>query len=98
MHEQKTMTQLYFLGIILICLIVKLRFWSSGKYGITHSLPLLPGPLCSEVVILVRVSSFGQIDLFKNYLHLTGPCANKKSIKKQLDEKYKYESKMNVTP
>ena len=33
----------------------------------TSSLPLLSGPLCHRVVVLVRVPSMGQIELF-NFL------------------------------
>ena len=41
-------------------------------------LPLLPSPLWSGVVVLVRVSSIGQIDLFKYHSYSIGPCAPKK--------------------
>ena len=34
-------------------LMVRLQFWSFGKCGINHSLPLLPGPLWSRVVVSV---------------------------------------------
>ena len=36
-------------------------------------MPLLPGPLCSEVVLLVSVSSLGQIVIFKNCFYSIGP-------------------------
>ena len=38
---------------------------SSGGYGVTPLLPLLPDPLCPGVVVSVKVPSIGQIDLFK---------------------------------
>ena len=63
----------------------------------TSSLPLLPGPLRPGVVVPVRVPSMGQIDLFKSYLYLIRPYT-KKSLKKQLYEKCKYEHPMNVIP
>ena len=61
-------------------LITRLQFWSSGRVWSTSLLPLTPGLLGPGVVVLVRVSSIGQIDLFKNSI---GPCA-KKSLKNQL--------------
>ena len=35
-------------------------------------LPLLPGSLCLEMVVLVRVPSMNLIDLFKDYLFSKG--------------------------
>ena len=49
----------------------------------TPSLPLLPSPLWPRVVVLVRVSSMGRIDLFEHYsykikiLYIIWPCAKK---------------------
>ena len=40
-----------------------------------------------------------QIDLFKNYLYLTGLCPHStKALEKQLHEKYKYKCTLNVIP
>ena len=47
-------------------LIVRLELW--GMWS-TISLLLLPGPLCSRVVILVGVPSIGQIELFIHLLY-----------------------------
>ena len=44
-------------------LMVRLQFWRYGESGVTLSLPLLLGRLCLRVVVLVRVSSMGQIEL-----------------------------------
>ena len=43
-----------------------LRRWS------TPPLPLLPNLLWPRVAVSIRLQSMGQIDLFKNYLYLTG--------------------------
>ena len=56
--------------------------WGSSVLG-TRLLPLLPVPLETGMIVPVRVSSMGQIDLFANYLYLIGildiiPCANSK--------------------
>ena len=45
---------------------------------ITLSLALLSSLFSSRVVIPVQITSISQIDLFKNYLHLIGPCAETK--------------------
>ena len=39
------------------------------------SLPLLPGQLWPEIVVLVWAPSMCQTDLFKNYSNSTGLCA-----------------------
>ena len=46
---------------------VKLQFWCSGEYGVTSSLPLLPGTLWTKVP--VPVTFIDQIDLSVNYLY-----------------------------
>ena len=46
-------------------LVVRLQFWSSRKFGVTPSLILLTGWLWLKVVVSVRVSTMGQIDLFE---------------------------------
>ena len=51
-------------------LMVKLQFWRSGRAYSIPLLPLIPGPLGPGVVLLVRVSSRGQIDRVKNYSYL----------------------------
>ena len=48
-------------------LVVRLQLCSSGEIAVTSLLLLLPGPLWPKVVILVKVLSLGQIDLFENY-------------------------------
>ena len=45
--------------------IVRLQFWISEECGISPSLISLPGPLCLEGVVSLRVRSMGQIDMFK---------------------------------
>ena len=45
------------------------------------------------MVVSVRVSSIGQIDLFKSYLYLIVVCA-KNPLKKQVHKKYEYECTM----
>ena len=45
----------------------------------------------------VRVLSMGQIDLFKNYLYLIGPCA-KKILSSNNAKSVIYEHTMNVIP
>ena len=51
-----------------------------GKWN-NHSLPLLPGPLWTRVVVPVRVASMGQLELFKHFLYLKSfNCANKWSL------------------
>ena len=64
----------------------------------TISLPLLPGPLWPIVEVPDRISSMGEVDLFKNYSCSIEPCTNKKNIKKQQHKKKKieYERKMNA--
>ena len=47
------------------------------KYILVKKLPLLPDPLGPEVVVSIRVSSMGQLDLFKNHSYSIGPYANK---------------------
>ena len=47
------------------------------------SLTLLPDPLWPKVVVPVRVSFMGQIDLLKRYSDLIELCKKKKNIKKQ---------------
>ena len=42
--------------------------FSSGERGVTFSLQLLPGPLLSEVIVLVKVSSMFQIDVWKLFV------------------------------
>ena len=44
---------------------VRLKFWSLVGCGVTCSLPLLPGPLWPRVMVSVRVSALGQIELFE---------------------------------
>ena len=44
-------------------LVVSLQIWRSGKYGVTPSLSLLPGPPWAGVVVPVRISSMRQRDL-----------------------------------
>ena len=61
-------------------------YWGATKICVewnTCSWLLLPAPLCPEVVVLVRVPSMDQIDLFKNYLYLIG-ASEKKNLKKQI--------------
>ena len=48
--------------------------------------------------IPIRVPSMGQIDIFKNYSYLIEPCAQKKTLKKQLHKKCNHEHTMNVIP
>ena len=48
-------------------LVVRLQLWRMQS---TLSLPLLLGPIWPRVVILVKVPSTGQIDLFENYSYL----------------------------
>ena len=50
-----------------LCLDNKLHheFWTSGKCWVTFLLPLLPGPLWTEVVVSVKVLSVGQVGLRK---------------------------------
>ena len=43
-----------------------------GKAPLTPLLPLLPGWLWPRTVVLFRVQSIGQIDLFENYLYSIG--------------------------
>ena len=50
-------------------LIVRLQLWSFGKYG-APSLLLLPGPLWPRVVVLVRITSTDQAELFNHLLYL----------------------------
>ena len=56
------------------------------------SLPLLPGPFWPGVVVHVRVPSWNQIDLSKNYAYSVGlfvtisPCAKKKQQEKKKKE------------
>ena len=47
-----------------------------GGVWSTPSLTLLPSPLKPGVVAPVRVSFKDQIDLFKNYSYLKGPCTS----------------------
>ena len=49
---------------------VRLPFKGSEAYGVTPSLPLLPGLLWFGVVVLVMVPFMIQIGVFKNYLVL----------------------------
>ena len=57
----------------------------SGDQWSTPSLSLLLGSLRSGVVVLVRVPSMCQIDMFNSNLYLIGLCAkNKKKTKKKL--------------
>ena len=42
------------------------------EYGVILSSQLLPGLLCFGVILVVRIPSMDQIDLFKNYLYLIG--------------------------
>ena len=37
-----------------------------------------------STLALSRISSMGQVDLFKNYTYYTEPCAKKKLIRKKL--------------
>ena len=53
---------------------VRLLFWRMCSI---ISLTLLPGLPWPGVMIPFRVSTMGQIGLFKNYLYLIGPCAKK---------------------
>ena len=48
---------------------VRLQIW--GVWSNTL-LPLLQGPLWSEVIVPVKILSMSQIDLFKNYSYSTG--------------------------
>ena len=43
---------------------VKIQFWNFDECGVIILLPLLPDPLSTGVVVLVRVRSIDQIDLF----------------------------------
>ena len=43
-----------------------IQWWGSSSEAL---LPLLPGPLCPEMLATVKVSSMSQIDLFKDYLY-----------------------------
>ena len=52
--------------------VVWFHFWSSEMWEVTPLLSLLPDPLWLVVVVLVRVSSMGQLDLFKNYYEKIG--------------------------
>ena len=47
--------------------------------GSTPSLPILPGQLWPRVVVPVRISTMGQINLFKNYLNSIEPCEENKT-------------------
>ena len=47
----------------------QLQIWSSVKCGLILLLSLLSGALKFYVVVPVRVSCMGRIDLFKNYLY-----------------------------
>ena len=40
----------------------------SGECGVPISLPLFPDPLWPEVIVTVRVSSIGQINLWKLFI------------------------------
>ena len=56
-------------------LIVRFQFWSIRKYGVTYSLPLLPGPLWPGVLVYVRVPSIGQIEnVLRKDLHKKCKC------------------------
>ena len=54
-----------------------IQWWGSGsgalwEYGVTSSLPLLPGPLWLGVVVPDNILSIYKIDLSKNDVFLTG--------------------------
>ena len=51
-----------------------LRVWS------IPTMPLLPGPQWFRIVIPVKVSSMGRMNLIKNYLYSIRPCAKKKQL------------------
>ena len=46
-------------------LIMRLQFWKFGICAVIATLPLLPGPLCSGVIITVMVPSIDETDLLK---------------------------------
>ena len=49
--------------------VVMLQFWSSGVYGVTLLLPLLPSLLELIVIVSVMVLSMGQIEVCANHLY-----------------------------
>ena len=56
-------------------LLVELQF---RRFRVRGVLPLLSGPLWTNVVVSVKVPSTDQINLFKNYSYSTRPFAKKK--------------------
>ena len=44
---------------------MRLLFWSSEECGVTPSLPLFSGPLKPGEIVVVKVPSMIQIDLFE---------------------------------
>ena len=68
-----------------------------GEWRMITSLPLIPGSLKHRLVVPVRVTFEGQIDLFKSYLYLIG-LYEKKPLTKQLHKKCKQQLTMNVIP
>ena len=49
---------------------MNIRLWIYVEYGLTPSLPLLPGLVWFRVIVPVWVPSMCQINLFENYLYL----------------------------
>ena len=49
--------------------VVRLQFFVFEECGVMSLLALVPGPLLSGVLLLVRVSSISQIDLYEDYCY-----------------------------
>ena len=74
------------LGMTLNCI----WWWGSSSGGLS----LLPDQLWPRVVILVRIPSIGEIDLFKEYLYSIGSYAKKE--KKKLSRNFFYRKNVNL--